>query len=1189
MTAKPFFHHQFYRTYFLLFFTLAIFIFALFGLVKVREHHFDLQINANLPQLEQNQQQLLLLQKAQSNLHELSIAEHAADFIEYHNELETTLQALLSNDKQLTRSNFIYLANKTDAESVIRLAGSNKFNRQLLTKTEESFSQLLEPFKSLIALKNKRAAELLYLIKSDRLSEQATSARALAHAKLITTIADERLAYEQLLQLTVQLPLLNLQSKSEFIENIVQTSNDFFTWFDNSGQSIANENQVLFKNLSALKQVFIVKEKFTLKWQEQLIKYHEYLALIAQQNDYLITLSERINNENNKVTPALSVDDLLPLSIRVALVRAKISLSHQSLMNILLTVISFSLIMFLFIILNMNSRLKIAFSSNQKTNGTIQNNSDKKVNDQTEENILEEEDKTPLEDTAAQDKKPKEQSELLSLASTIGNSNFIEDHAREISHLSQQYKTVMTNIADFHGVVSWTHQDIQSNEAITTVIKPLISLENPFTFSANFTRASFKLLIQSARVAKATGKLVECTLESKLGQKYCCTVNFLEGFYGSLSQIHLNEEIIEIDVIEDLNKLPHSNIDEAFDNIRGMHTLEKTEIAASLTDKVIKAMLQNQAESLTKKVAVSSLYRQLQRILILGQEIALKTQLTNDKFEALPNKVSLQSQIIASLNNVNSEIKSHKNQSQYQDDLPHTCHVKMDAGIYNSAILSIIRLMFAGQRNSQLLLTTCLNEQYEKQHTVHYQFSISIDKAIKEAPIELLVLIDDSLATDGFEQKSLIKIILDYLEATDISISPNENGYAFSFNLPHDGITDSSLDVDTMASNDFSQYSFLYIQNKLSDTAISKGLSETKVNLTVLEDITESLNYLTAERLITNPIDLVLIGSEHEVNQVEANIALLPMNVRPKILTLLDNASLLFTNSQQALPLDKYALFNNIESLLNTNDVNKDINFTCTETYITTGIEVLLAVSLIDKYSALIHMLTVMGFNITYVANESEMLALWKTGRHLILISGFNASPIVELRNGKQVQRGIVGLSETAVAEWQKQAVQKQWQISHLSSSLSFQYLAELFSTWLVEKEKRPTSKKLISPNTITEKEAQPSITSEGLPAAFNLQQFANNQAGPEFAVMMIDEYINENYQLLHKLEYAISVKSHVHIISHLESLIKNSKIMSAEDLLDICQQISAAIEVQDYCSAKSLLPALNNAVELVAQYAEAI
>jgi hypothetical protein len=231
-----------------------------------------------------------------------------------------------------------------------------------------------------------------------------------------------------------------------------------------------------------------------------------------------------------------------------------------------------------------------------------------------------------------------------------------------------------------------------------------------------------------------------------------------------------------------------------------------------------------------------------------------------------------------------------------------------------------------------------------------------------------------------------------------------------------------------------------------------------------------------------------------------------------------------------------------------------------------------------------------MGFNLTFVSNSDEMLTLWASGRHLILISDFATSPIIELRNGKQVQRGVIGCSAEHVAQWQTEAIDKHWQISCLPEQLTVKALSELLATWLVLKDKSVA----IAPAALTiptrnNQVIEAAIAFEDLPPAFDMKKFADNQAGSDLAVMMMEEYVTENHQLVHKLDYAISVKSHEQIISHLTQLMINAQVMVAQGMLNACQQVLTAIEQQNYQQAKNLMIALHDEIELVAQYAEAI
>ena len=554
MTAKPLFHQQFYRAYFLLFLSLTFLLAAIFGLVTVREHDFDLQINAQLPQLEKNQQQLLSLKKAQSHINILSSSLTGDDLIEQHNQLEISLERVLANHSQLVLPNFVYLSKKNDAEKIIRLAGQDTINRRLITEVEEQLIQVLVPFKRLIELKQKRAEELFNLIKNDSVSGGATLSRAKAHAKLIMSISDERLAYEQLLQLIAQIPLLNLQSEEKLLENISQTANDFIGWFETAGNSIANEDPVLFKQMSSWKSLLINEDKFIDKWRVHAQRYDDYRSLLKQQQRYLSELANDIEKAKNKVASPLSVDELLPVWLQENLKRANIILDHQSLHFILLITIMLSLTMFLLVILNLNKRLQESSYHNVKLIESVLHQ-------------REYEQSTYI-----------EQDKIIALLNVIKHP---PENQIDIDALINLHKVSINNIATFHRVISWDQTDVQSYQRLNALFSNLFHLPNSKSFRANFTAESFQLLVQSARLAKETGKLIDCTLEAMLGNKYVCTLNFAGGFYGTVSPLHVDEEIIDIDADE--------NLTQTLVELNENNANEKTEIALALTDKVVKA------------------------------------------------------------------------------------------------------------------------------------------------------------------------------------------------------------------------------------------------------------------------------------------------------------------------------------------------------------------------------------------------------------------------------------------------------------------------------------------------------------------------------------------------------------------------------------------------------------------------
>ena len=1171
MTTKPFFHQQFYRAYLLLFFALILLASATFGLIKVREHNFQLQLNARLPQLEKSQSQLSLIQQAQQNLHHLATKKIATEFIEQHGELEKKLTLLAQQSDKFTLSDFPYLANKTEAQQIIRIAGKDSYNQQLLRQAGRDITQILTGFSQLLALKQSRADELYALIKNDTLSDRTTASRARAHAQLIVTLTQDGLADQQLTEIDVLLPLINLQSDEQLIEHLSRLSAKFFTWFEANNKSISTENQVLFRQLQQLQRLFAIDDRLVSKWRGHLRLYQDYQKLVQQQTEQLNLVLEQLSVSLKKADTQLSIDALLPNWLKQPLKQAGVSLSHQSVQLILFTVMALSLTMFFLVLLNVNRRIQISSLAHVKlVEGALQG--------EVKVNVV-----------------CAEQEKISAMLSSVLKPKYSE---ADVDLLIEQHQQMLRDLAKYHQVVSWQQQDISTAKSIKQLLTQVITLNHDISLRGNFTASSWTNLITSARQVKTTGAQAAIVLTTVTGEKLQCLLNYQGGFLGSLSLVHDTDNMLKTEQVEKTIQVLEQNKTQALEQQLGL--------ARTLNDSVVKAMLQSQAECLTRKTPSSSLYRQLHRLLVWGQETELQSYITADKFQLKLTNTCLQTQILTCLANLAVETKGQKNNAQLLDKLPHLCHVQLDSQLFNAAMLMVLRVMLAGQRHSQLLLTTQLQDKNAGQYVVSYQFHLTAEGKLKNIPLVLANLLADQQVADELESPitRLLKALFQRLHANEFVIEQKDNGYQFTVNMPH-ALSQQQKEQKPVGNKaiDFTNKHFLYLADKLDDCVtqkvIEQALADGQASVTTAQNIKQTWPLLALEALKLSPIHVVILTERSYLLELTSHIAHLPEQYQPKIYLIEGSVKTASDNkvdelySLLALPFDKYVFNQGIEQLLTesvtSNQVAVGQNLSLVD-YQRTGIEVLMATSNFSQYSVLIKLLNVMGFNLTFVSNRDEMLSQWASGRHLILISEFATSPIIELRNGKQVQRGIIGCFAEDVAQWQTEAVDKHWQISCLPEQLTVKALSELLATWLVVKDK-PVA---IAPAplaipTRNNQALEAAIAFEDLPPAFDLKKFADNQAGSELAVMMMEEYVSENHQLAYKLDYAISVKSQEQINSHLSQLLINAKVMAAQGMLVACQQVQAAIEQQDYQTAKNLMIALHDEIELVAQYAEAI
>ncbi len=379
---------------------------------------------------------------------------------------------LAQQSDKFTLSDFPYLTNITEAQQIIRIAGKDSYNQQLLVQAGREITQILTGFSQLLALKQNRADELYALIKNDALSDRTTASRARAHAQLIAILTQDGLAYQQLAEIDVLLPLMNLQSDEQLIEHLSDLSSKFFAWFEANNNSILTENQVLFGQLQQLQRLFAIDERLVSKWRGHLRLYQDYQKLVQQQTVQLNQVLEQLSVSLKKADTQLSIDALLPSWLKQPLKQAGVSLSHQSLQLILFTVIALSLTMLFLVMLNVNRRIQLASLAHVKlVEGGLQG--------EIKVNIV-----------------CAEQEKISAMLSSVLKPKYSE---ADVDLLIEQHQQTISDLAKYHQVVSWQQQDITTAKSIKDLLAQVITLNHDISLRGNFTASSWTNLITSAR------------------------------------------------------------------------------------------------------------------------------------------------------------------------------------------------------------------------------------------------------------------------------------------------------------------------------------------------------------------------------------------------------------------------------------------------------------------------------------------------------------------------------------------------------------------------------------------------------------------------------------------------------------------------------------------------------------------
>jgi HPt (histidine-containing phosphotransfer) domain-containing protein len=269
--------------------------------------------------------------------------------------------------------------------------------------------------------------------------------------------------------------------------------------------------------------------------------------------------------------------------------------------------------------------------------------------------------------------------------------------------------------------------------------------------------------------------------------------------------------------------------------------------------------------------------------------------------------------------------------------------------------------------------------------------------------------------------------------------------------------------------------------------------------------------------------------------------------------------------------------------------------------YVNTHVELLLAVSKPDEHLTLLTVLHWYGFQVRVVSSAQAMKKHWQTGRYLILLNAFELSPFIELAVGRTVSRGVFNFPgiENGILSDSQQKLSKNWVLGNLPSKLDLIAIESLLKPWLKEKKalvdknitidvtQKPMS--VVGTSHVLIDEIVSNNPEQALAPAFDMLQYTANQGGPEFAVYMLDEYLESNQESLAQLGQAVAAENAVIAQQALEQLVKNAQILAAQKTIVLCSLLSDALRNKNVVQMQSLLNDLTDQLSLVDAYAKTI
>ena len=1178
---------------------------AFYSVQQVQEHSLKNLTQLNAPTLIQQQEQAQLIYLAYSQINQLNQQAYSHQLLAQHHDLTSTLLKL----KRLTGEQaFSYLDSAELTEATLKVIDNN-VSYQKLDVLQKRLTLTADMLESLISLQQARAERLYQPLKQADKDEQLTVEFATRYANLVNNIADERRVYMHLQGLQQQVLLVNLQASDLLFFNLTNHSRVFFDWFTRRQASLLKEKADLVEQVNYLKKEFINKN-LIVTWQEDIKAYQAIQAKLSEQLSQLIILEKTLSQQANSQTDnSIRLHQLFPNDWSLLLTnlgfRPQYTVAKKHLISIAYGVVIVASVLFLFTLFAIGRKVKKLSTDNIRVllDASEQLLTSDDVNDIAEqlaiktaeqyqliqwlqENIVQgnaQPDAGESTDSGLDDVTLNDAEQMLNnQPSAIFVSSYFDAMAKSLPLASY------IHFSDLKMLCSTEQQALIAGAFQYAKVKPLRQI---------FSVADVKSFINHLRESRTNqNQLVSMPLTAENQIASRCLMVYQQGWH-CLLLADIQQEIVELPEI-DLQQQLLSQQEQVKEELTEQHLQQQASTAILMGQEAckqaVKAMLQSQVDSLIKKVPTSNLYSKMANLWWWGDNIINQAKLSAKQYKPQLQSFYLPEFLYLAACNIDGELQHYKNRCQLNDNLLSLHKVELDTALMQSLLRNLAQLMLLSQRNSLLTLTTKLLDKNKGQYVVQYQLTVNTDTLITNIPEALMAL--QQRKESKVALVAQVQSLLSQLFADDLDVALTESGYACSFTLKHAEVGNtSSLEPKVK----FTRRTIAICGgDKYGKNLLADLYQDHDAKVIVFDDETSAQTALSEAQLKIQSIDLLVVLLTQDLALAECYqnlIENLPEKYQPKLLVC-ENGSVIIPSTQYLpsyLPLNKAALLNNSVALIKGQQEQKDNEtgqapIELEKRFVNSQIEVLFAASSVNEYAQLIRYLKLFGFAITFATSETDANKLWCSGRYLILISAFDSSPETQLITGKTVKRGVFALAEQA---WLGAIENKHWQLQALSSDSSCQELIEVLQPWLVEEIKEPTLVPLVAKPTMDKSQFNhlAAYDLESLSHAFDFYAYVENQATPELAALMIDDYMIENQQLLEKIRYGIQVKSTELALTNLNQLTVNAKVLVAEELLTICQKISKLIEQQHFQQAQSLIVELEQQVELIHAYAEAI
>jgi len=1094
---------------------------------------------------------------------QLAAAETADEFQHFQQGIRSRLQTLAANKSLPSLSLARLLADvEKNGEQLLRFSRNSNRNIQLKQNSIIQIQLVLDSLDKLIVDKEQRQLALYQQIISDRVNDRVTANRARAHAKVIQELSILRQLHKLLARVLSDFYALNIHTSLNLFELTSDKLEQSFVLFSQLVQSEDKDLLELNEQLDTLDKLLLSEQRTLAKWRGHLRLAEEYLSQASRLQEALKGLSytrtlDVVDREmplTKVLNKAISGNDQLITDQQV---------QQAQLVFLILLFAAFGYLLM---------RIRLHIRSHGEQSYALY----KQLVEQGEPSI------TPL---------SSENIEVSRLIGQIQRPEHTEsDYQAIVADFQQQLSAILSN----HGVAFWSLKDgepLLKNKVLQSLLAKEAKAGRVTSWRQWFEKSAVEKLLAAARAAKTSQESQSLRVKSVDGKGFLICIGFEQGFQGTIA---------DNQVVEALDKL-----------VENLHTdileLKQRQLASQLSANeeiskmLIAALLQ--AQSNLAESEAMPWHRQIKRIYDWAQQGKVSAQLRLHTEPLRLSDVHFQNEVSAAAINALAEANSQRNQVLLDTSPMLAQKVRLDLGLFHFTLQTFCRLLLAKQLKSRLVLKLQLADKKAGQQIVRFSGYLDTNKAQDCLPADIEALVAQETSHEQGMAQSL-RDAFSRLHVSNVSAELKDNGYQVGFDMPL-AIAEQQAALDSI---DLKQANIVLVSADAGTRAlVCKEVKEANGLIEALANPDYFAKQLSIKHLNRKAVDIVILAADCLVtahDNVRQHIQSLPAGLQPKLMVMQPAyQSHIATYGLYSLcnyPFCARTLLNELSALIHGEQRHnrlvepekfKGLSF------LPTQVEVLLACAEPNKFQPLACLLSWLGLHITFVTHPQSMRQEWQTGRYLILLTEFEASPYIQLSQGNSVQRTVFSLSQGLFEQLpeSERKIADKWHSGLVPEITKVDEILSLFSPWLKRKQRAKVErqpKAVISPEgesaNLDASDLELLVTTSDDKASFDLQRYAANQGTPEMAALMLDEYVQSNCENFARLSQACADHDIDKALECLVVIKQNARIMAADALLLTCLSAEKAID-EDITQLAAQLKPMAEEITAIETFADAI